>query len=728
MNPTPTRVLALLARQAAESSANAAASGALPTSINTTASASSAMASLSSLMASASQALASESKVAAGDDGAANPGYFKYIGIAMAISSGFFIGSSFVLKKRGLLAAQKKFNSTAGEGLSYLKSPLWWSGMIIMILGEVLNLVAYSFTDAILVTPMGALSVVVSAILSSFFLEEKLSMFGWLGCGLCILGSTIIALNGPDQHASGQIKVFEKMFIAPGFLAWTGVCLVVALGLIFFAVPKWGKKNMLVHISICSVIGGLSVSVTSGLGSAILLSIRGQNQFKYWFIYFLLGFVIVTLVTEIIYLNKALELFNTAMVTPTYYVLFTFMTLVTSIVLFQGLSASVVAIVTIVLGFLVICVGITILQLSKIDPEDLAQKPGIDRSTTMLLKASRSHLRQSEKGESTQIEDPGVDTIRGGLGIVGSVIRARSSSRLSRRFNSSADEYRVGDEMGALRGVGHDVERYQLHDGPVPRSPLGGGGASASDRAISTMPPQMPLKRDTAISWASGTEGHDREKVPGSPLAGPGFGPGGSAMATLSVLTPTSEEADLSGTTTSTAMSSSATPADEYNNEEIVRRVYHTEPRGALQSHHDARAQLAAAHGGPLLQGAPGGPSSSSALQQGKYIDPYAVPRSVGPALPVNNNIRTMWEHAKKGPADVTALSEDGSGGQSEFGLSSVLNREGEKQRSDKEYPLRKGGRPSSEEDELLRPQATNDSEEEEERAKERQQRRFAFF
>ena len=80
----------------------------------------------------------------------------------MAIASGFFIGSSFVLKKKGLLASQKKYETTAGEGLQYLKSFMWWSGMIIMIFGEGLNLAAYSFTDAILVTPMGALSVVVS--------------------------------------------------------------------------------------------------------------------------------------------------------------------------------------------------------------------------------------------------------------------------------------------------------------------------------------------------------------------------------------------------------------------------------------------------------------------------------------------------------------------------------------------------------------------------------------
>jgi uncharacterized membrane protein len=49
--------------------------------------------------------------------------------------------------------------------------------MIMMVIGEILNFVAYAFTEAILVTPMGALSVVISAILSHFFLSESLTFF-----------------------------------------------------------------------------------------------------------------------------------------------------------------------------------------------------------------------------------------------------------------------------------------------------------------------------------------------------------------------------------------------------------------------------------------------------------------------------------------------------------------------------------------------------------------------
>lgn len=372
-----------------------------------------------------------------------------------------------MFKKKGLLAAQRKYAVTAGEAHAYLKSPLWWTGMIIMILGEVLNFVAYMFADAVLVTPMGALSVVVCAVLSAIFLKEHLTLFGKVGCFLCIVGSVIIAINAPEQKVGGNIHSYEHLFIAPGFLTWLGICVVTALVLIYVVAPRYGKKNMLVYITVCSVIGGLSVSVTSGLGSAIILSIRGHNQFKYWFTYFLLGFVIVTLLVEINYLNKALELFNTAAVTPTYYVLFTAATIVTSVILSKGLHASPVAIVTIVFGFLTICAGIALLQLSKMDPEELQQQQGLDRKSSMLLSVMEMGKELEKEHELTHIEDPGVDTIRGGMGIVGSIMRARTV----RRAASQQTRPDTSLEPLTTHACSHDMPRYQLYDRPMSFSP-----------------------------------------------------------------------------------------------------------------------------------------------------------------------------------------------------------------------------------------------------------------
>ncbi len=240
------------------------------------------------------------------------PPVYKAIGISLAIASGVFIGTSFVLKKTGLLKANLKYNEEAGEGYGYLKNAWWWSGMTLMIIGEICNFVAYAFVDAILVTPLGALSVVITTVLSAIFLKERLSFVGKVGCFNCIIGSVIIVMNAPAQSAVADIQGMKEFVVAPGFLTYTGV---IVLGSAFIALwvgPRYGKKSMLVYLSVCSLIGGLSVVCTQGLGAAIVAQIGGKPQFNQWFLYVVLVFVITTLVVEIIYLNVSMQAWHSA--------------------------------------------------------------------------------------------------------------------------------------------------------------------------------------------------------------------------------------------------------------------------------------------------------------------------------------------------------------------------------------------------------------------------------
>ena len=235
------------------------------------------------------------------------PPVYKAIGLTLAIASGVFIGTSFVLKKTGLLKANAKYNEEAGEGYGYLKNAYWWTGMTLMIIGEVCNFVAYAFVDAILVTPLGALSVVITTILSAIFLKERLSFVGKIGCFNCIIGSVVIVLNAPPQSSVATIQDMKHFVIAPGFLSYAGVIIVGCTFIALWVGPRYGKKSMLVYLSICSLIGGLSVVATQGLGAAVVAQAGGTPQFNQWFLYVLLVFVITTLVTEIIFLNVSAD-------------------------------------------------------------------------------------------------------------------------------------------------------------------------------------------------------------------------------------------------------------------------------------------------------------------------------------------------------------------------------------------------------------------------------------
>lgn len=154
------------------------------------------------------------------------------------------------------------------------------------------------------------------------------------------------------------------------------------------------------------------------------------------------------------------------MVTPTYYILFTSATLVSSFILYQGLKASAISLITMVLGFLVTCLGITLLQMSKIDPKNL-ENSHLDRRSTMLMKASRSYTDDTEKNEITGMEEPGMDALRGGFGAVGSIIRARTASR---RLSSASSLGPHGGSASSGGGI-----RSRETSGVYTMEPLPGG-------------------------------------------------------------------------------------------------------------------------------------------------------------------------------------------------------------------------------------------------------------
>ena len=139
----------------------------------------------------------------------------KYIGLALAIVSTMAIGTSFVITKKGLLDASDK-HGFEGEGFVYLKSPIWWAGIITMILGEVANFAAYAFAPAILVTPLGALSVLIGAVLGAYFLKEDLGTLGKLGCAMCLIGSVIIVLHAPPDKEITRVDEILQYAIHPG--------------------------------------------------------------------------------------------------------------------------------------------------------------------------------------------------------------------------------------------------------------------------------------------------------------------------------------------------------------------------------------------------------------------------------------------------------------------------------------------------------------------------------
>uniref|UniRef100_A0A2P2JCP3 Probable magnesium transporter n=2 Tax=Rhizophora mucronata TaxID=61149 RepID=A0A2P2JCP3_RHIMU len=288
-------------------------------------------------------------------------------GVILALLSSVFIGGSFIIKKKGLRRAAAASGVRAGiGGFSYLLEPLWWVGMITMIVGEVANFVAYAFAPAVLVTPLGALSIIVSAVLAHFLLNEKLNNLGILGCIMCIAGSVVIVIHAPQERPITSVQEIWIMATQPAFLLYVASVIVLVFILVFHFAPSCGHSNVLVFTGICSLMGSLSVMSVKALGTALKLTFEGNNQLLYPETWFFMLVVATCIITQMNYLNKALDTFNTAVVSPIYYVMFTSLTILASVIMFKdwdGQSAG--SITSEICGFIVVLSGTILLHTIK---------------------------------------------------------------------------------------------------------------------------------------------------------------------------------------------------------------------------------------------------------------------------------------------------------------------------------------------------------------------------
>ncbi|KAG2705896.1 hypothetical protein I3760_05G077600 [Carya illinoinensis] len=287
-------------------------------------------------------------------------------GLILAVASSIFIGSSFILKKKGLKRAGAAGIRAGVGGYTYLLEPLWWAGMVTMIVGEVANFVAYVYSPAVLVTPLGALSIIISAVLAHFMLRERLQKMGIVGCVSCVVGSVVIVIHAPQEHTPTSVQEIWTLATQPAFLIYVAATLSIVLVLILHFEPHYGQENILIFLGICSLMGSLTVVSIKAIGIAIKLTLEGVSQMAYPQTWFFLTVAVICVVTQLNYLNKALDTFSAAIVSPVYYVMFTTLTIIASAIMFKDWSGqNVSSIASEICGFITVLSGTIILHATK---------------------------------------------------------------------------------------------------------------------------------------------------------------------------------------------------------------------------------------------------------------------------------------------------------------------------------------------------------------------------
>ena len=122
-----------------------------------------------------------------------------------------------------------------------------------------------------------------SAILASFLLDEKLGRLGVCGCACCIvrssptisydydsgrhcnstltwqIGSLIIVLHAPSDKDVETVDEILEYAAQPLFMAYLLFVTVFSLYMVYKVVPTHGTRNPMVYLSVCSLVGSVSV-------------------------------------------------------------------------------------------------------------------------------------------------------------------------------------------------------------------------------------------------------------------------------------------------------------------------------------------------------------------------------------------------------------------------------------------------------------------------------------
>lgn len=146
-----------------------------------------------------------------------------------------------------------------------------------------------------------------------------------------------MVIHAPKEGEVKNLSELLSKLMDIEFVLFVLITIISLIVLIYVLAPKHGNSNILVYILICSILGSYTVMSCKGVSLGIKELISGKPTVPYVYTSAFVLIACICMVVQINYLNKSLDVFNTAIVTTVYYVLFSLFVMIASSVLFKEL-------------------------------------------------------------------------------------------------------------------------------------------------------------------------------------------------------------------------------------------------------------------------------------------------------------------------------------------------------------------------------------------------------
>jgi hypothetical protein len=137
---------------------------------------------------------------------------------------------------------------------SYLKSPYWWAGIVLMTIGEAGNFLAYGFAPASIVSPLGVVALISNCIIAPFFLKEPFRKRDLLGVLIAVGGAVTVVLSANDSNPKLGPEEIWRLIGTWEFETYLSITVVLILGLMW-ASSRYGAKIIFIDLGLVGLFG-----------------------------------------------------------------------------------------------------------------------------------------------------------------------------------------------------------------------------------------------------------------------------------------------------------------------------------------------------------------------------------------------------------------------------------------------------------------------------------------
>ncbi|KAJ5145817.1 Magnesium transporter NIPA [Penicillium bovifimosum] len=255
-----------------------------------------------------------------------------------------------------------------GNRKSYLKSPYWWVGIVLMVVGEMGNFMAYGFAPASIVSPLGVVALISNCIIAPCLLKEKFRKRDFWGVLVAIAGAVVVVLSAPSSEEQlGPHEIWVNI-TRWEFELYLGLTTSLIIGLIW-ASHRYGARSILIDVGLVALFGGYTALSTKGVST--LLSGTLWHIITFPITYLLVFVLVFSALMQIRYINRALQRFDSTQVIPTQFVLFTLAVIVGSAILYRDFeSVTAVRATKFVGGCLLTFLGVYFITSGRIRADD----------------------------------------------------------------------------------------------------------------------------------------------------------------------------------------------------------------------------------------------------------------------------------------------------------------------------------------------------------------------